>query len=81
MKKIFSALFSIILIGIVAIWLFDYFRMVNNEKPMFCIKQETYKYDDGTVEECTGLGYKIYEYNRTSYRAKQFGPFFIKMHE
>lgn len=81
MKKVISTIFSVIILGIVAIWLYEYYRMVNDQEPMFCIKEETYKYDDGTVQECVGLGYKVYKYDRTSYKAKQFGPFFIKMHE
>lgn len=81
MKKIISTIFSLLILGVIAIWLFDYFRMVNNKEPKFCLKEEVYKYDDGTVKECIGLGYKVYEYNRTSYKAKQFGPFFIQMHE
>ena len=45
---------------------------------MFCIKKGTTKYDDGEVKWCLGAGYKIYDYNRTSFKAIEFGPFWSK---
>ena len=35
-----------------------------------------------TTDECIGLGYKVFTYNRKSIKLKrQFSPFFIKMEE
>ena len=76
--KILDILLWIILIGWMAIVFMDYYRVTNEKEPKFCIKQETIQYEDGTVESCTGLGYKVYEYNRDSFDAIEFGPFWAK---
>ena len=56
----------------------DYFKTRNDKHPIFCLKENTHKYDDGETYECIGLGYKMYDYKRDSITAKEFGPFFIK---
>lgn len=76
--KILDILLWIILIGWMAIVFMDYYRVTNEKEPKFCIKEETIQYEDGTVESCTGLGYKVYEYNRDSFDAIEFGPFWAK---
>ena len=69
---------QIIIIWII-IFFIDYFRARQSKTPLFCISEETKEYDDGTVYSCTGLGYKMYQYNRSSVDATvEFGPFFIK---
>lgn len=79
-RKIFDVVFWVAIVILAAIWLTDFFRMQNDEKPVFCLAQKTHKFDDGTVDECVGLGYKIYDYKRESLKgAHQFGPFFIGM--
>ena len=81
-KSIFSRVLNVILWIILLAWmalcLIDFYNTQNNKDPMFCIKKETIKYDDGKVDSCTGLGYKIYHYNRKSYTAVEYGPFWIK---
>ena len=76
--KILDILLWIILIGWMAIVFMDYYRVTNEKEPKFCIKEETIQYEDGTVESCTGLGYIVYEYNRDSFDAIEFGPFWAK---
>ena len=44
---------------------------------MFCIKKDTNKYTDGEVDICTGLGYKVINYKRDSYKGTEFGMFFF----
>ena len=78
-KKIFDIVFWVCITVLAIIWLTDFFRIQNDKDPMFCLAHKTHKFNDGTVEECTGLGYKIYDYNRESLTAHQFGPFFAKM--
>lgn len=78
-KIIFDIVFWLCVIILAAVWLTDFYKMKNSEKPIFCIKEKVHEFDDGTVNECVGLGYKIYEYNRDSIHARQFGPFFIGM--
>ena len=47
---------------------------------MFCLSEKNHKFDDGTVYECKGLGYNVYQYNRESIDiARQFSPFFVGM--
>lgn len=79
-KKIFDVVFWIVIIGLIIIWITDFINVKNDKDPIFCISQKTHIFDDGSVEECIGLGYKVYTYNRSSFNnARQFGPFFIGM--
>ena len=81
-KKIFDVVFWVVIIGLAIIWVTDFINVQNDKDPIFCISQKTHTFDDGTVEECVGLGYKVYDYNRTSLSSgRQFGPFFIGMRE
>ena len=81
-KSIFKTIINIIswilILGWAAVCLTDYFNVQNSKEPQFCIKKGTKTYADGDVEWCTGAGYKIYKYNRTSYKATEYGPFWIK---
>ncbi len=82
MSKVMNVLKYVIL-GLVIAWIIlffiDYIRARQSKNLLFCIYENTNKYDDGTVYSCTGLGYKLYRYNRTSInRTIEFGPFFIK---
>lgn len=73
-------IFWVIILGLFAVWVTDFMRVRDDKKPMFCIKKIEHKYDDGTTEECVGLGYKVYNYNRKSINLKsQFAPFFVSM--
>ncbi len=79
-KIIAEVLFWLILVIILFPWIHDYIKVVNEEEPKFCIQEKTYEFEDGTVEECLGIGYKVYTYDRTSIDLKtQFGPFFMEM--
>ncbi len=74
---------KIILLAVVIVWIIcffiDYFRARQSKDPLFCIVEKTKEYDDGTVYSCTGLGYKMYRYNRSSVSTNlEFGPFFIR---
>ena len=74
---------KIVILAIIIVWIIcffiDYFRARQSKDPIFCLIKETKEYDDGTVFSCTGLGYKMYRYNRTSIDTNlEFGPFFIK---
>lgn len=81
-KSIFSRILNAVLWVIVLLWmavcLVDFYKTHNDEKPIFTFKHEVTKYDDGNVESYTGLGYKIYYYNRASYKGVQYGPFWLK---
>lgn len=79
-KKIIDVIFWLALAILALIWIIDFINVNNEKEPVFCIKTEVHEYDDGQTVECTGLGYKIYNYNRASTgTGYEFGPFFIKM--
>lgn len=74
---------KVVILSIIIIWIIcffvDYFRARQAKIPVFCFNKTVQTYDDGTVTSCTGLGYKMYKYDRLSIPIKvQFGPFFIK---
>lgn len=81
-KSLFSKILNIVLWIILIVWmaicLFDFYKVSTEKDPVFCLKKETTSYDDGTVDSCLGLGYKVYKYNRTNYSAIEFGPFWSK---
>lgn len=77
-SKVVNILLWIVLFAWMAIVLVDYFHVRNEEKPQFCLKNQTTNYEDGTVTTCTGLGYKVIDYKRPELTAIEFGPFWIK---
>lgn len=84
MKKVNKGdVIKIVVLTLIIIWIIiffvDYFRAREAKMPIFCIMENTKKYDDGEVYSCTGLGYKMYKYDRSSIDASiEFGPFFIQ---
>lgn len=74
-SRILNVFLWIVLLAWMAICLVDFFRVRNEKKPVFCISKDTIKYDDGDVNVCLGLGYKVFDYNRDSFEAIEFGPF------
>lgn len=77
-KKIIGLLLSIVVCCWIAVVVIDYYKAVNDKDLLFCIKDQTKKYDDGTVYRCDGVGYRFYKYDRDGVKATQFGPFFIE---
>lgn len=80
-KIIFDVVFWVCFVFLVVIWVIDFVKVQQKSEPVFCISEKTHEFEDGTVDECTGLGYKVFIYKRKSIEAYQFGPFFIKMKE
>lgn len=81
-KRIFSIVFWTIVAILAFVWITDYIRVRDNKEPNFCISKKTHEFDDGTVKECIGLGYKTYSYNRTSMATGiELVPFFMNMKE
>lgn len=79
-QKIFDIVFWVAIIILAFVWLTDFIRLQNEKEPVFCLTEKTHKFKDGTVNECIGLGYKIYNYDRESINIKhQFSPFFVEM--
>ena len=79
-KRIFDVIFWVAIILLAIIWITDFSRLQGEKEPMFCLSEKTHEFDDGTVYECKGLGYNIYQYDRESIDVRnQFSPFFIGM--
>lgn len=79
-RKLFDWVFWIGITLLAIIWLTDFIKIQNEKDPVFCLSRKTHEFEDGTVEQCVGLGYNIYEYDRESLsNAVQFSPFFIGM--
>jgi hypothetical protein len=80
-KSIFYRVTNFILWFVLIAWmcicLYDLYKVRSNKEPMFCIAKHTEKYKDGTVDSCTGLGYKVYRYKRKCYNAVEYVPFFF----
>ena len=77
-SKIFNLLLTLIVFGWVAIAVIDYINVSQEKEPIFCLEKETITHEDGTVDVCTGIGYKVYKYNRASIQGTEFGPFWIE---
>jgi len=76
--RIINIIFWLILLAWMAIVLVDYFKVRDEKEPIFCwFNEKTHEYENGTVKECTGLGYKVINYNREDFKAIEFGPFWI----
>ena len=62
----------------------DYFRAQNGEKPLVCLNEQTVVSDGTKVEagatyySCTSFGYKYYTYTKSGESKTGFGPSFIK---
>ena len=61
--RIFNVILTIVVFGVVGMALIDFLKVNQEKEPMFCIKKEVIKHEDGTVDVCTGIGYKVYQYN------------------
>lgn len=76
--RIFNVILTIVVFGIVGMAVIDFINVNQEKEPMFCVKKEVITHDDGTVAVCTGIGYKVYQYNRESIKGSEFGPFWIE---
>jgi len=81
-KSTFSRVLNIFLWIVLFVWmgicLIDFFNTKSEKEPIFCLKKETTTYNDGKVYTCTGLGYKVINYRRTSFSGNEYGPFWSK---
>ena len=77
-RKILAIILPIAFFGWIIIVLIDYYNASENKDPSFCLSKETKQYKDGTVQICTGAGYKVYRYNLEDYNAIEFGPFWLE---
>ena len=81
-KTIFNIFFWVVVIVLAFIWITDYTRVRDNKEPKYCFSTKIHEFEDGSVIECVGIGYKTYKYERISLPSSiEFGPFFMKMRE
>ena len=74
--KIILIVISIIIILGVILFIVDYNRVKNNEKPMFCILDQ--EVNDGGTKIYLGLGYKIIDFNTLSgFNNMEIGSYFM----
>ena len=76
--RIFNVILTIVVFGIVGMAVIDFINVNQEKEPMFCVKKEVITHEDGTVDVCTGIGYKVYQYKRESIKGSEFGPFWIE---
>ena len=80
-KEIINRIINISLWALLLTWmgicLIDFFNTKAGREPMFCIKNDTNIYADGEVDICTGLGYKVINYKRDSYKGIEYGMIFF----
>ena len=48
MKKFLSALFWLLVIALMCLWTYEFYRVRNGKEPQFCIKKDTHVYIDDT---------------------------------
>ncbi len=77
-QKVMNIILWIVLLAWMVIVLIDFYSVNREKDPMFCIKESTTQYEDGTVYTCLGVGYKVFKYERSCYGAIEFGPFWSK---
>lgn len=86
-KKVVSVLFTLLIISWIGIGVYDFLKCGqkddsgNVQKPLIVLSKKVHTYDDGSVTEYISLGYKYIEYNRSSLRAYEFGPFWVDIKE
>lgn len=77
-SKIIGLIIWLVVFAWAGILLYDYYNVNQEKEPKFCLKTEIFEYEDGSVTLCTGLGYKVYRYEREILNAREFGPFWIE---
>lgn len=79
-KKILNIAFWVIFCIVFLIWLVDFLRVRAENNPIFCISRETVEIEGGTAEKCTGLGYRVIQYDSEVVGVGyEFGPFWIQV--
>ena len=82
MKKVLKIV--LIIIGVILIlglifFGVDYYRVKNQEKPIFCIENPAGEASDGGTKEYWGLGYKVIDFNMLNgYDEIKIGSWFMK---
>ena len=76
--KIFNIAFWAIFALVLIVWTVDYVRAQTDNDPIFCLTRVENEYADGVTTICTGLGYRIINYDREAMHGIEYGPFWIQ---
>ena len=75
-KRCWDTIFWCAVACLLLVWILDFVNVKQNKDPKFCIKKETLTVENGTVDSCLGMGYKVFTYHTSNMDgAKEFGPF------
>lgn len=84
-SKLFSFIFTILVLAWITICLVDFFKVQDGHKPTFCLKNESIDVTvggtkAGSIDKCTGLGYKVLRFDKLDKcNVKMiYGPFWLK---
>jgi len=79
LKTAWDIFFWLCFICVLAMWIYDFVNTKREQDPVFCITNKTIEVDGGTVEECLGVGYKVFTYHTDDMEgAREFGAFWIQ---
>ena len=79
LKLTWDLVFWIAFIGVAALWIMDYVNTKRELDPQFCLSKNTIEVENGTVDECIGVGYKVFTYHvKDSEVSREFGGFWIE---
>lgn len=77
--KIIFVIIVLLFIGWAYIVYVDHELVVSGKEPKYCFwPQETKKLENGTIEECHGLLYKVVKYRKGDESLNEFSPIWIK---
>ena len=80
--KILLIILEIIIVLGIIFFAIDYYRVNNNEKPIFCIKSPAGAIRDGGTTEYFGIGYKVIDFNTTEgFDDIKIGTWFMKYND
>jgi len=83
-KSLFAKIWNFTMWTILLLWMgictTDFIRTQQDKRPVFTFMNEVIEHEDGKVYSYTGLGYRIFFYERASYNAVRFGPFWMNEH-
>ena len=82
LANIMKILFILLFVGWAYIVYSDYSLVKTGDKPKYCFfDKKVYEYPDGSIKSCTGLGYKVVNYEKDGtekIRVSEFVPIWIK---
>jgi hypothetical protein len=79
--KVLLVILTVILVAWISIFVIDFVRFKNHQRPMFIFHTDHHDYKDGYVVEYKCLGYKYFEYRRDKLDEENLAPFWASCRE